>query len=80
MIADALTAEEKATLEIPIQCVDPMQLPEPWCWIVSYWIHHIPDRLFLPDLEDPTRWWLDWDDLQAIYTHAGVLPWGLPAH
>ena len=53
--------------------IDPMALPEPWCWTVCYWMHHHPDRVFLPSLECPGTYRIDWDDLREILATAGVL-------
>lgn len=59
--------------ETPMELLDPHTLPEPWALVVFYWLHHHPHRQFLPELEDPHRYLLSWDDLRDILVAGGVL-------
>lgn len=67
MAAPSVYVERSADL------VNPMSFPDPWCWVVWYWLHHHPDKLFLPDLDEPGTYLLCWDDLRDILIAAGVL-------
>lgn len=53
--------------------IDPMSLPDPWCWVIWHWLHHHPDRVFLPQLDAPDRYLLSWDDLRDVMVGAGLL-------
>ena len=53
--------------------IDPLSLPDPFCWVVWTWMRHHPDMLFMPRLECPNPHSLDWDDLHAILVAAGIL-------
>ena len=56
-----------------IELLDPRSLPAPWRSVVWYWLHHHPDRLFLPQLDGSGEYRLSWDDLRDILIAAGVL-------
>lgn len=56
-----------------VEFLDLNSLPEPWCQIVSHWVHHHPDRIFLPELDCSGRYLLSWDDMRDILVTAGVI-------
>jgi hypothetical protein len=56
-----------------IELVNPRSLPDPWSLVVFYWLHHHPERQFLPDLESG-EYLLSWDDLRDILAVAGIMP------
>jgi hypothetical protein len=57
----------------PTELLDPLALPAPWPLIVHYWLLHHPDRFFLPELGEPYRYLLTWDDLRDILIAGGVV-------
>lgn len=67
-----MTQEHPVILEM-LGGIDPMSLPAPWCWTVWYWMHHHPHRVFLPEVECPGVYRIDWDDLRDLLVTAGVL-------
>lgn len=81
MLRGWLRWRRSQVLEIsPIELVDPLTLPDPWPVIVYYWIHHHPDRFFLPEREEPYRFLLSWDDLRDILVAGGVIDGELSIH
>jgi hypothetical protein len=65
-----------AERDLPVgamQLIDPLALPEPWCWVIWYWLHRHPERVFLPEPDERGTYLLSWDDLRDILVAAGVL-------
>lgn len=64
----------------PTDLLDPLSLPAPWPVIVHYWLLHHPDRFFLPELGEPWRYLLSWDDLRDVLIAGGVMATELTTH
>jgi hypothetical protein len=73
-------AHEKVAMTGCVELVNPYSLPPPWNLVVCYWMHHHPNRTFLPELESPGEYRLSWDDLRDILVAASVLSPGLTTH
>ena len=68
-----MTAVDAVVEVARVGLIDPWSLPDPWCCVVWHWLHHHPDRVFLPELDRPSQYLLSWDDLRDILVAAGIL-------